>query len=69
MKKRALILLVDWILIAIFAVIIASRFISLPFVNLVQQVFFIFILIHVLQHWKALAASLKRLRGKSNGSP
>jgi hypothetical protein len=69
MKKRTLILAVDWLLIVTFAVIIASRFISLPFVNIVQPVFFIFILIHVLQHWRALAASLKRMKGKSNGSP
>jgi len=59
MKKH--ILIVDIILVFIFILIIISKFINFPFVKFLQLSFFIFILIHIIQHWKVLFYSLKRI--------
>lgn len=62
MKKN--ILIVDWLLIIVFILIIVSKFINLPFTKLIQPIFFILIIIHVIQHWKVMIYSLKKLKKK-----
>jgi len=59
MKKS--ILIVDWLLIIIFILMIVSKFINLPFIKVIQPVFFVLIVIHIIQHWKILIYSLKKL--------
>jgi len=60
MKKS--ILIIDWLLIAIFVLMIISKFINLSFINVIQPIFFVLLLIHIIQHWKILVYSLKRLK-------
>jgi len=60
MKKN--ILIVDWLLIIIFILIIVSKFINLPFTKIIQPIFFVLIIIHVIQHWKVIVYSLKGLK-------
>ena len=60
MKK--IILIVDWLLILIFILMIVSKFINLPFIKIIQPIFFVLIIIHVIQHWKVIVYSLKRLK-------
>lgn len=55
------ILIVDWLLIIIFAVMILSKFIELEFASFLQPVFFVLILIHIIQHRKIIINSLKKL--------
>ncbi len=62
MKKSVLI--VDWILLIIFVLMIVSKFINLSFTNFIQPVFFIFIILHIIQHWKVIVYSLKGLKKK-----
>ncbi len=59
MKKH--ILIVDSILIILFVLIIISKFIDFSFMKILQFSFFIFIFIHVIQHWKIIFYSLKRI--------
>jgi len=56
------ILIVDWLLIIVFAVIVLSKFIELEFVSFLQPIFFVLILIHIIQHWKIIIDSLKRTK-------
>ncbi len=63
MKKSVLI--IDWLLVITFILIAISKFTNSPFINIVQPVFFILIIIHIIQHWRVLIYSLKGLR-KSN---
>ena len=60
MKKD--ILIVDWLLIIIFVLIIVSKFINLHFTKVIQPIFFILIIIHIIQHWKVIIYSLKGLK-------
>ena len=60
MKKS--ILIVDWLLIIVFILMIASKFINLPFTKIIQPIFFVLIIIHVIQHWKVIVYSLKGLK-------
>jgi len=60
MKKS--ILIVDWLLIIIFILMIVSKFINLPFTKIIQPIFFILIIIHIIQHWKVIVYSLKGLK-------
>jgi hypothetical protein len=53
-------LTIDWILITIFTMIIISKFTTLPFVKIIQPVFFIFIIIHIIQHRKIIIYSFKK---------
>jgi len=62
MKKS--ILIVDWLLIIIFVLMVVSKFTNLSFTKAVQPVFLVLILIHIIQHWKVIVASLKRLKKK-----
>ena len=62
MKKS--VLFVDWILLIIFVLMIVSKFINLSFTNFIQPVFFIFIILHIIQHWKVIVYSLKGLKKK-----
>lgn len=59
MKKS--ILIVDWILILLLILIILSKFIELPFVKIIQPLFLVLIVIHIIQHWKILLFSIKNL--------
>ena len=60
MKKS--ILIVDWLLIIIFILIIVSKFINFPFAKLIQPSFLVLIIIHIIQHWKIIIYSLKKLK-------
>jgi hypothetical protein len=62
MKKS--ILIIDWVLIAIFILMVLSKFINLPFTKIIQPIFFIFIAIHIIQHYKIIIYSLKGLKKK-----
>jgi len=62
MKKS--ILIIDWLLIIIFIVMILSKFITLEFAKFLQPIFFILIFIHIIQHWKVIALSFKKLLRK-----
>jgi len=62
MKKS--ILIVDWLLIIIFILMVVSKFINLPFTNIIQPIFFVLIIIHIIQHWKVIIYSLKGLKKK-----
>ena len=60
MKKN--ILIVDLLLIIIFILMVISKFINLPFTNVIQPIFFVLIIIHIIQHWKVIIYSLKGLK-------
>ncbi len=62
MKKG--ILLIDCFLIIVFMFIILSKFINLSFVKIIQPIFFILIVIHIIQHWKIIIFSFKKLLKK-----
>jgi len=64
MKKNVLI--VDWLLIIIFVLMIVSKFITLSFAKIIQPIFFVLIIIHIIQHWKILVHSLKRFKKRDN---
>jgi len=56
------ILIVDWLLIMIFILMMVSKFISLPFTKIIQPIFFVLIVIHIIQHWKVMIYSFKGLK-------
>ena len=60
MKKSLLI--VDALLIIVFILIIVSKFINLSFTKVIQPIFFVLIIIHIIQHWKVIVYSLKGLK-------
>ena len=62
MKKNVLI--IDWLLIIIFILMIVSKFINLPFTKVIQPIFLVLIIIHIIQHWKVIVYSLKGLKKK-----
>ncbi len=67
MKKS--ILIVDWLLIIVFILmivsnIIVSKFINLPFTKIIQPIFLVLIIIHIIQHWKVVINSFKGSREK-----
>jgi len=62
MKKD--ILIVDLLLIIIFILMVVSKFINLPFIRIIQPIFFVLIIIHIIQHWKVILYSLKGLKKK-----
>jgi len=53
------ILIIDWSLLLIIVLMIITKFINLPFTKIIQPIFFILILIHIIQHWKIILYSLK----------
>ena len=59
MKKG--ILIVDALLLLVFIFIIVSRFVTLSFLKIIQPIFFALILIHIIQHWKIIFYSFKKL--------
>ncbi|MCD6299443.1 MAG: hypothetical protein J7L93_02400 [Thermoplasmata archaeon] len=59
---RKYILFVDLLLIAVFIFLVASKVITIPATKIVQPIFMILIAVHLLQHWKILIASVKRMR-------
>ncbi len=59
---RKYILFVDLLLIAVFIFLGASKVITIPATKIVQPIFMILIAVHLLQHWKILVASVKRMR-------
>ena len=54
--------MVDLLLLAIFPIMIVSKFVSLPFANIVQPIFLGLIIIHLIQHWKIIVHMLKGLK-------
>lgn len=60
MKKS--ILIVDWLLIIIFVLMILLKFINLPFTKVIQPIFFVLIIIHIIHHWKVIVYSFKGLK-------
>jgi len=57
-----IVLIVDWLLIMIFILKIVSKFISLHFTKVIQPIFFVLIITHIIQHWKVILYSFKRLK-------
>jgi len=53
---------INYLLIMIFILMILSKFINLPFTKIIQPIFFILIIIHIVQHWKMIFYSFKRLK-------
>jgi hypothetical protein len=64
MKKD--ILAIDLILILIFIIVILSKIIYIPYNKYIQVVFFILILIHIIQHWEFFRISSFIKLSKSN---
>ena len=64
MKKN--ILIINWLLIIVFILMIISKFINLPFVKIIQPIFFVLILVHIIQHWKMIIYPLKNLKKSSH---
>lgn len=62
MKKG--ILIVDTLLLLVFILIILSKFVVLPFVKIIQPIFFALIVIHIIQHWKIIFYSFKKVLKK-----
>ena len=60
MKKSFLI--VDWALVILLILVILSKFIELPFTKILQPLFMVLIVIHVIQHWKIMWFSIKNLK-------
>ena len=60
MKKS--IWIVDLLLIIIFVFMIVSKLVNLPFTQVIQPIFLVLILIHIIQHWKVIVYSLKGLK-------
>jgi len=58
---RKYILFVDLLLIAVFIFLVVSKIITIPATKIVQPIFMILIAVHLLQHWKILVASVKRI--------
>jgi len=63
MKKS--IFIVDLILLGLFILIILGRIFDFSFLKFIQLAFFVFITIHIIQHWKVLFYSLKKLFKKT----
>jgi len=55
------ILILDWLLIIIFILMILSKFITFPFTKIIQPIFFILIIVHIIQHRKVLVYSFKKI--------
>ena len=53
-------LIIDWMLIATFAMMVTSKFIAIPFARVIQPIFFILIVIHITQHFKIITHSIKK---------
>lgn len=51
--------IVDWLMIVVFILILGSKLIDLPFTKTLQPIFFVLIVIHLVQHWRAIVYSLK----------
>ena len=60
MKKS--IWIVDGLLITAFILMLVSKVFSLHFAKFIQPIFFILIIIHIIQHWKVIIYSLKGLK-------
>ncbi len=60
MKKSFL--AIDLLLVVLLVLMILSKFIELPFVKIIQPLFLILIVVHVIQHWKILVLSIKNLK-------
>lgn len=52
-------LIVDWLLLITFVFMVISKLVEMPAFKFVQPLFMVLIVIHLAQHWKIMAASLK----------
>lgn len=59
MKKS--VIYVDILLLLVFMLIIISKFVNLSFEQILQPLFFILIIIYIIQHWRIIAAIIKNL--------
>ena len=55
------ILIIDWILLFLVVFMILSKFIKIPFSQILQPIFLILIIIHIIQHWRFFVSSIKKL--------
>ena len=55
------ILIIDWILLFLAVFMILSKFIKIPFSQILQPIFLILIIIHIIQHWRFFVSSIKKL--------
>ncbi len=58
---RKYILFVDLLLIVVFVFLVASKIIAMPAIKIIQPIFMIFIAVHLIQHWKILVASVRKM--------
>ena len=54
------ILIVDWLMLAVFAMLILSKIFSIVMPPIIQPIFMVLIAVHIIQHWKIIVASVKR---------
>ena len=66
MKKS--ILWVDLILLLVFATNIISNFVNFPFKKIIQPLFFVLTIIHIIQHWRIFVTIIKNLMSNSKQS-
>ncbi|MBT4334602.1 hypothetical protein HOD61_02185 [archaeon] len=59
MKKS--IIIVDLLLVGVLLLMPISKMMDLPIIKIIQLTFFILVIIHIIQHWKILIFSIKRL--------
>ena len=59
MKKS--IIIIDLLLILVFLLILLSKFIILPFAKVIQPIFFVLLVVHIIQHWKIIVFMFRNL--------
>lgn len=64
MKKG--ILIIDWVLLILLAVMILAKILNWSFASVLQPIFLALIVLHVWQHRRIIATSLKGILKKQN---
>lgn len=59
MKKS--IIIIDLLLIITFVLILIAKATNASFITVIQPIFFVLVIIHIIQHWKILVRLVKRL--------
>ncbi len=56
--------IVDWLMIVVFVLMLVSKVINLSITKTLQPIFFVLIIIHLIQHWKVIVYYIKGLMKK-----
>ncbi|HHQ45311.1 MAG TPA: hypothetical protein ENN13_04135 [Candidatus Altiarchaeales archaeon] len=62
MKKT--ILIVDWLLLILVLTMFLSKFLGMQSAKVLQPIFFMLVLVHIIQHWRFFSSSIKKIAGK-----